>query len=239
MKCKNIWCSYPTTALNIECGICVINNAFNLEQLNINSNSNSNQQQVTTNTKNTSLCEYNSKLATNSCLLISQQNLLCKNIGCHYFVSHPDSECSICMISSAFGVEKKSYIDAQSSKSCNLIQQNTRPLKKCPICKKLFARLSMHIKIHADKSFLCVECKYSSNNRYLLKRHINIVHRKIKAFKCPDYKCQMPFASRSKVKEHIYYSHSILKKPFPCLQCSASFIRKLCLTKHVAIVHKK
>ena len=100
----------------------------------------------------------------------------------------------------------------------------------------------------------------------LLKKHIEVVHRKIKKFSCTycgkmfayDYrlnthvkqvhedsakkhmcdKCDKSFFQLGKLKFHISAVHEKIK-PYQCDQCASAFAAKQTLRGHIRVVHEK
>ena len=53
----------------------------------------------------------------------------------------------------------------------------------------------------SDKTFGCTKCKYTSNKRYNLKRHIEIMHFVTNGFTCPI--CNTVYKNRFALQQHV------------------------------------
>merc|ERR1712156_253291 len=81
---------------------------------------------------------------------------------------------------------------------------------QCPQCQKYFSDAKAtrkHIKMVHDKikDNKCSQCPYSAFQRYALKRHINIVHKKSINYFCDD--CEYKSGVKGNLKSHIANVH--------------------------------
>ena len=88
------------------------------------------------------------------------------------------------------------------------------------------------------KKHKCDKCKYATNRKDHLKKHVDGVHLKLKPFKCQscEYRCR----DIGHLKKHVDAVHLKLK-PFPCPydMCNHRCSHKQDLNKHINAVHLK
>ena len=96
----------------------------------------------------------------------------------------------------------------------------------CALCKTL--------KKKCTNEFKCNDCGSSFIGKGDLKRHINVIHLKLKHYECDQ--CNKSFTQESNLKVHINAIHLKLE-PYECDQCKKSFAHKHYLQQHVNLVH--
>ena len=79
------------------------------------------------------------------------------------------------------------------------------------------------------KSFSCPQCKYTTDRKNNLKRHVITMH-----FDCDRTLecCGSTFRSKAKLREHVLLFH---KDGYRCLICHRTFCRKALLRRHMAV----
>ena len=112
-------------------------------------------------------------------------------------------------------------------------------LTQCKTCSKAFQgkhNLKRHIEtVHYKmKAFECNICSVAFGQRGSLETHVNSVHNKLKTCECPI--CSKSFARNYDLKIHIDTVHHKLK-PFTCQICYCAFGQKSYLKIHVDTVH--
>ncbi len=120
------------------------------------------------------------------------------------------------------------------------------PIKKgktfeCKSCLKLFAcnnQMKKHIKMVHDKlkPFKCNICSCAFGHYSALKKHTDSVHKKIKPFKCNI--CSCAFGYYSSLKKHTDSVHNNLR-PSECNICTKAFTTNTDLKRHIDTVHEK
>jgi KRAB domain-containing zinc finger protein len=98
--------------------------------------------------------------------------------------------------------------------------------------------LKRHIKIvhNKIKDFKCTLCEFKCSLNSHLKIHIKQVHDKIKDFECQE--CEFKFSTNSHLKQHIKQVHDKIKD-FECQECEFKFSTKGNLKQHIKQVHNK
>ena len=120
------------------------------------------------------------------------------------------------------------------------VHQSIDP-KQCPECKKSYKnrfRLKLHINlIHKkSKTFQCNDCKKEFEAECFLQNHVKFVHKKSNKFPCKV--CQRPFQQKSDLEKHIQNVHKKLK-PYQCPECRKKFAYKNTIQSHINVVHMK
>ncbi len=88
-----------------------------------------------------------------------------------------------------------------------------------------------------NKPHKCVECSKSFSRKNDLKRHVDVVHKKIAKFPCTVPNCtHAPFKHNQTLKEHINSAHLQIK-PCICEDCGQQFVKNFYLAQHKASVH--
>ena len=120
---------------------------------------------------------------------------------------------------------------------------------KCDSCEKAFfskAGLLEHLDaVHRGMKKM-VECKYCNKEmgESYLKKHIDIIHFKIKHFKCKL--CSKTFGQKNNLKRHEDTTHSGIKlktknikstRKHPCSLCDMTFSTSAVLRRHVDVIH--
>ncbi|CRK99337.1 CLUMA_CG012631, isoform A [Clunio marinus] len=108
----------------------------------------------------------------------------------------------------------------------------------CEKCGKGFGSINMlnsHMKSHGEKSHICDFCGKGFVVSESMRKHIDIVHYKIKRFACTV--CNKQFSSNSKLAEHKLEHEGIR---FPCFApgCATTHTRKDASIYHLKTVHK-
>jgi KRAB domain-containing zinc finger protein len=83
----------------------------------------------------------------------------------------------------------------------------------------------------------CNICGRIFTKKNHLKRHIKYVHKKIKGtkYRCIDCVYTTDFQSHFAIHRRTHTG----ERPFKCLECESSFLRKYLLNNHVKIIHMK
>ena len=99
--------------------------------------------------------------------------------------------------------------------------------------KKETQKLIMNVpELYISRCYLqCKICNYSCSKKRYLKRHLELVHRKKKLFKCDS-------TEKSIVNKHLESVHEE-KKQFKCDSCEYSCSQKGHLKRHLESVHEK
>ena len=87
-----------------------------------------------------------------------------------------------------------------------------------------------HVKKHIDPFFYCKICKAQFNTTGKLYRHKKDVHMDVIGEFCDICGIKVP-----SIKQHNWIKH----KPVDCSHCGKQYQNKLCLRKHVKLVHQK
>lgn len=107
----------------------------------------------------------------------------------------------------------------------------------CPECEKQFSNstfLTIHINnIHKGIKFKCEKCNMEFTQESNKKRHVKVVHDKIKNFSCSL--CDHKATSRSELLHHLNYKH--LGKKYACHQCDKEFNYERYVSSHIRRVH--
>lgn len=120
------------------------------------------------------------------------------------------------------------------------VKKERKPIEKnhiCELCGGAYpsnSALRRHKVVHSDvKPFRCEEpgCSYSSAFKDAVKKHVDIVHLKIRPYKCQH--CDKSFALGKTRQEH-ERTHTG-EKPFPCRVCDRGFSRKAGLRFHMRL----
>ena len=85
-------------------------------------------------------------------------------------------------------------------------------------------------KLFSDKKlFRCHQCRYVTDRKNNLKRHVLTMHEKCtKTLEC----CDRVFANKAALREHVVSQH---KEGYNCRICGRSFCRKALLKRHVSV----
>ena len=113
--------------------------------------------------------------------------------------------------------------------------------RECPECDRVFtfkSELKRHIEVvHLKiKSHKCDQCGKGFSQKCMLDDHVNAVHLKKREHQCQD--CGSSFARLSQLNRHISAVH-LLEKTHKCPECDKSFARRDRLKSHVMAVHVK
>ena len=77
------------------------------------------------------------------------------------------------------------------------------------------------------KKFECVKCEYKTHKKGALKEHVELVHDKIKNYKCED--CGLAFGRKQTLTRHVVRRHinaKVVKTKWECRHCDRVFGRK-------------
>jgi uncharacterized Zn-finger protein len=112
---------------------------------------------------------------------------------------------------------------------------------ECTLCEykcTTKGNLKRHIKMVHDKikDFECSLCDYKFSTKGNLKTHIKQVHDKIKDVQCSL--CEYKFSTKGNLKTHIKQVHDKIKD-FECTLCEYKCSEKNTLKKHIKQVHDK
>ena len=113
--------------------------------------------------------------------------------------------------------------------------------RECPECDREFtfkSELKRHIEVvHLKiKSHKCEHCGKGFSQKCMLEDHVNAVHLKKREHQCQD--CGNSFARLSQLNRHVSAVH-LLEKEHECPECDKSFARRDRLKSHVMAVHVK
>ena len=129
----------------------------------------------------------------------------------------------------------KSFASVQVLRRHRLIHSNEKP-HACDLCSKKFKtihELNYHKFTHSDKlPFPCDECDSTFALKFRLKKHKELVHRQIRAYKCDE--CEKSFKTNTDLVHHKNW-HLGLK--FHCNVCAKEFTRPEGLEKHKRTAH--
>ena len=87
-----------------------------------------------------------------------------------------------------------------------------------------------------NKQFKCDKCDYKCCQKNNLKKHVKVIHDKIKDIKCD--KCEFICSENSKLYRHIRSVHDNIKD-FECSQCDFKCSTSENLYRHIRSVHDK
>jgi len=88
------------------------------------------------------------------------------------------------------------------------------------------------------KRVKCPQCDASFSENKSVKRHIKMVHDKIRDHVCPKEECEAKFSMRSSLKLHVKTVHDKIRD-YECDRCDMKFLTKKTLQDHVQGVHDK
>ena len=113
--------------------------------------------------------------------------------------------------------------------------------RECPECDREFtfkSELKRHIEVvHLKvKRHKCEKCGKGFSQKCMLEDHVNAVHLKKREHQCQD--CGNSFARLSQLNRHVSAVH-LLEKQHECPECDKSFARRDRLKTHVMAVHVK
>ena len=105
--------------------------------------------------------------------------------------------------------------------------------------------LNNHINSEHEGNFnKCLECDFETWAHSVLRRHINIKHRKIKTFECKE--CQFSTMTKSALTAHMSKEHNIIEdednskisnSQFKCCFCSYNTTSKKAFQEHFDDAH--
>jgi KRAB domain-containing zinc finger protein len=120
---------------------------------------------------------------------------------------------------------------------------------RCTKYQKVKTESAQHIqKDESSNTFNCLQCSYSSNNLYLITKHVDRVHLKAKRFQCTA--CDQSFKLKPQLVVHLAKDHndtslyekscqSIKLEPIQCQFCSYTSTVPKNVDRHVSTVHAK
>ena len=173
-----------------------------------------------------------------------------KNIDCH----EKDSVCQECNFAFSNNENltihlKNFHSDMEMSRDDSSVNQGESgtPLGNSRItkCKTAIGyKEEQGLLLHRDsvhksgkQKFNCEHCPYSTFIKSSLKRHTNIVHKKIKKHICEE--CGYGGYQKSDLDYHMVSAHGKGGKKFKCKKCSYSSAKKYNLVQHKDAVHEK
>ena len=86
----------------------------------------------------------------------------------------------------------------------------------------------------SSKNFTCEICEKNFSSNQYKRKHISIVHGKVKKFKCNV--CSKTFGQNYQLKIHTEINHKINDKF--CTLCGKDFARSVTLSQHIKNVHE-
>lgn len=104
--------------------------------------------------------------------------------------------------------------------------------KSTPRCKQVPIRVRQPSML---KMYKCTHCCQDFNDRGNLKRHIQTVHEKRRAFSCE--KCGKGFTTNQNLRTHIQTIH-LRRTPYNCSICYQTFTQLSGLNRHLEKIHK-
>ena len=130
-------------------------------------------------------------------------------------------------------------LSAQSNdlRSLQLYQSGNRPQTqndmnklKTPIINRNYLELAMLVcNTFRGKLFPCPHCRYVTDRRNNLKRHISTMHQACdKLLEC----CGVSFSTKASLREHIMIFHH---NGYSCPYCGRRFCRKALLKRHLSV----
>ena len=124
--------------------------------------------------------------------------------------------------------------------TCKNRGKNKEP-RECPECDRVFtfqSELKRHVEVvHLKvKRHKCEHCSKGFSQKCMLEDHVNAVHLKKREHQCQD--CGNSFARLSQLNRHVSAVH-LLEKQHECPECDKSFARRDRLKSHVMAVHVK
>ena len=104
---------------------------------------------------------------------------------------------------------------------------------KCEVCGEQITTkgMSTHVKRHSE-TFSCDTCHQKFHDKYSMKRHISIVHLKVRPFSCEI--CSKSFPLKNALKEHTNIHKGL---EYPCDQCSHTAKTSKYLDSHKREMH--
>ena len=133
----------------------------------------------------------------------------------------------------------KSFQNKQGLKQHYKTTHENIDRKECSKCDLTFVderTLKKHDKeSHRDFRIFCQDCGTSLKNERSLKSHIEIVHKKLKRYKCD--RCEKTFSQKHSLNSHINYIHN-KTKPFKCELCDKAFSEKAKVKLHHDTFHQ-
>ena len=112
-------------------------------------------------------------------------------------------------------------------------------VSECAICgyKNTARHLKRHIRIVHEKvkNYACEECEYRAGTRWDLDRHANRAHGKAKVWSCE--KCDFTTEGYKQLRQHVKSDHE--KEEKTCKYCGEEFQGKFNLDRHVKQVHQR
>lgn len=152
----------------------------------------------------------------------------------HLEIVHTDDElkCKLCKHKSqtAKGLDNHVMIHANPELLSHM----------CHVCSKNYQKnceLRRHIKLaHGDKSkrkinFFCDNCEFKTFNKMNMKRHLNTIHLKIKAFVC-QFCPEKKYTSKITLDQHMITKHG-QETTFVCQCCQRKFPTMSFLRSHM------
>ena len=109
-------------------------------------------------------------------------------------------------------------------------------------CQAKFGQ-KRNLKRHVDnihmkkKPFKCSHCSRDFGLKENMFTHIKLVHQKEKAFLCQELSCEMKFARKSDLKNHMRSTHGAPKLVCKKAGCNATFVWLANLYEHMKEVH--
>lgn len=111
----------------------------------------------------------------------------------------------------------------------------------CGVGYKFSRDLKRHMERHSgvrESSQSCHDCDKKFYNVYLLNKHVNSVHLKLRPYQCKVDGCSKSFNQKNYLNTHLRV-HMNKKPLFSCIICAKKFTFKGNLTAHIKNIHNK
>lgn len=139
--------------------------------------------------------------------------------------------------------ESSKFESQGGDESLNSFNDNvhSKRIRKCDLCSyETSCRWSLKrhiIVVHKKlKPIQCKQCNFRCHRNYLLNQHINVVHNNMKPFECSF--CNYKTGRKANLLLHVNAVHRKIKR-YPCSYCEKGFAAKRCFEKHLEYSHNK
>lgn len=157
-----------------------------------------------------------------------------KNRLTKHKVFHSESRphaCSLCPQS----FKQKSDLTAHIKKR----HEDNENREMCYICGKLvlLGCLTIHLEIHKERSFKCIECNKLYSSKLILSRHVKLKHNNFESEKYYCDICNKELGSKGSLSNHMINIHSEMRKS-DCPICGKTYKSQNGVKLHIQSVHK-